>query len=195
MTRGSTRDCWTSNQPLRVQKLANLLHWDRNLPPDGSEPTTLADCLRGVPANRRMNVIAAFWQAREQAARYQALADQVEQLATLPAIAIASATNRAWPSPACGCTPRGARPRPRCSMPIAIAGRRVRADRRPWAGDSTIPGCCRARRRSRAATSFAARATGLAARAARLGRAGALQHDKLEERADGVIQADVHRRR
>ena len=51
--------------PERVQKLASLLHWDRNLPSDGSEAATLVECLRGVAPAQRLAVISAFWKARK----------------------------------------------------------------------------------------------------------------------------------
>jgi hypothetical protein len=176
---------------LRVQKLANLLHWDRNLPSDGSEPATLADCLRGVPANRRMNVISAFWQAREKAARYQALADQVEQLATLPALAI-----NLRREPGLGVRVQATRRAARAALADAhvqllaaefelteAVGRRFDD---PWLLPSTPP---QSGRYLVAVNNRSFRG----AMSPRLGELVRLQHEKLEERADGVIQADVQR--
>lgn len=180
--------------PERVQKLASLLHWDRNLPADGSEPATLAECLRGVAPAQRLNVIQAFWNAREQAARYQAFADQVEQLNALPAIAIglrdrpgmAEATVRL----------QAARKMARAALLdaqvemlnaefalTAAAGRRFD---QPWLAPATVP------QSGRYIVSSPGRGRRNSA-AARLGDLVRLQHEKLEERADSVIQADVHR--
>jgi hypothetical protein len=67
----------------RVQKLAELLHWDRGLPPDAGQSTPLADCLGGVAPSRRMELVTAYWQARECAARYQVDSELVGQLQAL----------------------------------------------------------------------------------------------------------------
>ena len=69
--------------PARVQRLSGLLHWDRALPADAGKPTSLADCLRGVSPEQRPALLAAYWQTRECAARYQVLNDQSEQLGAL----------------------------------------------------------------------------------------------------------------
>jgi hypothetical protein len=77
-----------ASQPLRVQKLGNLLHWDRNLTADAGQPTSLVECLGNVPPPQRAAVIASFWKARETAARLQILHDEQEQFAALQSIAI-----------------------------------------------------------------------------------------------------------
>ncbi len=74
----------------RVQKLSGLMHWDRALPSDAGQPTALADCLRNVPPQQRLAVIATYWRGRERAARHQAVSDALEQLNTLATIAIGS---------------------------------------------------------------------------------------------------------
>ncbi len=76
------------DRPQRVQKLANLLHWDRNLPPETDGAAPLNECLRGTAGSGRLAVLAAYWRARERAARYEALNEHVEQLNLLPAIAV-----------------------------------------------------------------------------------------------------------
>jgi hypothetical protein len=75
--------------PMRVQKLSGLLHWDRALPEDLGQATPLADCLREVPYRQRLDVLSAYWQARECAARYQVCHEQLEQLAALGTVVIA----------------------------------------------------------------------------------------------------------
>ncbi|MEX0979070.1 MAG: hypothetical protein WDZ48_09475, partial [Pirellulales bacterium] len=77
-----------ANHPLRIQKLGNLLHWDRNLPPESGRPVELAECLRGVSGESRLAVIRAFWSARQSVARYQVLTERQEQLGALQSIAI-----------------------------------------------------------------------------------------------------------
>ncbi len=180
--------------PERVQKLASLLHWDRNLPSDGSEPATLAECLRGVAPAQRLNAVTAFWNAREKAARYQAFAEQVEQLNALPAIAIelrdrpgiAEASVRLQ---AVRKTARAALLDAQVELLAAefeltaAAGRRLD---QPWLVPATAPQSGR----------YVVSAPGRGRRnapAARLGDLVRLHHEKLEERADGVIQADIHR--
>jgi hypothetical protein len=74
----------------RVVKLAALLHWERALPRDAGQPTALRDCLRQVSANGRKGVIAAYWQARERVACYQALSEQSDQLNSLAPVLIAA---------------------------------------------------------------------------------------------------------
>ncbi len=77
-----------ASPPVRVQKLGNLLHWDRNLSTDSGQPVALADCLRNAPVQNRMAVIAAFWRAREKAATVQLFQDEQEQLNALQSIAV-----------------------------------------------------------------------------------------------------------
>jgi hypothetical protein len=74
--------------PARVQKLAELLHWNRGLPPENGRPIPLGECLRTVPPGQRRAMIAAYWQAGEQAARCHVLSEQVDQLTALGALAV-----------------------------------------------------------------------------------------------------------
>jgi hypothetical protein len=76
--------------PERVEKLSELLHWNRALPDDAAQPTALAECLRGVAPQTRRDLITAYWSAREHAARYQALREQLDQLAALSTMAISA---------------------------------------------------------------------------------------------------------
>ncbi len=77
-----------TSEPLRVQKLGNLLHWDRSLPEGAGQPLSLAEALATVPTSSRLAAITAYWQARQCAARLQVQSDQLEQLNALQAIAI-----------------------------------------------------------------------------------------------------------
>jgi hypothetical protein len=175
--------------PERVQKLGNLLHWDRNLPPDSGNGATLAECLRGVDASRRLSVIRAYWRARERAARYQALVDQVEQLSALPVIAIEKRER-----PELGVRLQAARRAARAATYDAhtqllaaefeltqAAGRRLDE---PWLVPSTAP------QSGRYIVDVSRRAT---TPARHWGERVRLEHEKLEERADALIRADVDR--
>jgi hypothetical protein len=175
--------------PQRVQRLANLLHWDRNLPADSGEGSTLADCLRGVGPRQRMNVIGAYWHAREEAARYQAMADQVEQLGALPALAIDLRHH-----PALAVRLQAARRAARAGLLDAharllaaefeltqAAGRRLDE---PWLLPSTPP---------QSGRYIVDNGRRDASPARRWGEKVRLHHEKLEERADGVIQSDIER--
>ncbi|HTM55532.1 MAG TPA: hypothetical protein VL175_16000 [Pirellulales bacterium] len=175
--------------PQRVQKLGNLLHWDRNLPPDSGNGATLAECLRSVDASRRLGLIRAYWRARERAARYQALVDQVEQLSALPVIAI---EKRARPE--LGVRLQAARRAARAATYDAhaqllaaefeltqAAGRRLDE---PWLVPSTAP------QSGRYIVDVSRRAT---TPARYWGERVRLEHEKLEERADALIRADVDR--
>ncbi len=77
-----------ASHPVRVQKLGNLLHWDRNRPAESGQALALADCLRSVPPQNQLAAIRAFWQLRQAAARLQALGEEQEQLDALRSIAI-----------------------------------------------------------------------------------------------------------
>jgi len=67
----------------RAKQLALTLHWDRALPEGAGQPLDLAACLEHCPRQDRTELLAVFWQAREQAARYQVLADQLAWLRAL----------------------------------------------------------------------------------------------------------------
>ena len=183
-----------TNPPLRVQKLGNLLHWDRNLPADAGKPLMLADCLRGVPAENRLAAIEAYWKTREMAARYQVLADQVDQLTTLQSVATAE---RNQPGiAAAGVRLQAARRAARGGLADAELGllqaESVLAQtlgRRPdeaWLVPSTPPQSGRyiVNIRDRRRTSSPA---------ARYADLLTLEFDKLKHRSDAVIQCDAHR--
>jgi hypothetical protein len=72
----------------RADRLAGLLHWNRALPEGAGQPTSLADCLRGATPQALRALIAAYWQAREVVARYQALSEQSDQLNTMSTVTI-----------------------------------------------------------------------------------------------------------
>lgn len=181
-----------ADRPQRVQRLANLLHWDRNLPPDAGEPTTLADCLRAVAPKDRLDVITAYWRTREGAARYQALNEQLEQLNALPSIAIEL---RDQPGMAeASVRLQGARRAAHAAVfdaQVALlesefrlmqaTGRRVDDS---WLLPSTPP---------QSGRYLVAGATRGDARARYWSEMVRLEHEKLEERTDAIIQADVHR--
>ena len=74
----------------RAQELGSALHWSHQLPPEPGQPVSLLDCLAWQPQSGRPGgLIEAYWQARHRAARYQALAQQAEQLRALDAAALA----------------------------------------------------------------------------------------------------------
>ncbi len=59
----------TATPGTQAKQLAMTLHWNRSLP-EATEPVELVDCLRLRTGDRR-NLIAAYWQAKQQAAAYQ----------------------------------------------------------------------------------------------------------------------------
>jgi hypothetical protein len=56
----------------RAKQLAADLYWDRALPEQEGQPLTLADALAEAPQPKRLEVIRAYWHARQSAAEYQA---------------------------------------------------------------------------------------------------------------------------
>ncbi len=177
--------------PERLRKLTDLLHWDRNLPPDAGAPTSLADCLRGLSPRQRLNVIAHYWRTRERAARYQALGEQWEQLNALRTVAIGL---RDKPGMA-GANVRlqAARRSAHAAMLDAhaallnaefeltqAAGRRIDD---PWLLPATLPQSG-GHRADAGVPSRDARHWAVAMR---------LAHAKLEDGSEAVIQADVDR--
>ena len=80
--------------PVAAQKLAAILHWDRALPDGVGQPTSLADCLRAAPAAHRNELIRAYWNARQQAACYQAAVGEIEQLNDLSAFVVRHSDRR-----------------------------------------------------------------------------------------------------
>jgi hypothetical protein len=67
----------------RVKQLTLALCWDRCLPAGTGRAMTLAECLRSVAAADRLGAIEAYGLARQQAAQYQALAEQGQWLDAL----------------------------------------------------------------------------------------------------------------
>jgi hypothetical protein len=67
----------------QARKLTELLHWDRELPPDSGERVTLLACLERVPSSKRRAVIGAYWETRRQIALYQVLGERSASLAGL----------------------------------------------------------------------------------------------------------------
>lgn len=180
--------------PTRVQKLSNLLHWDRNLPRDAGQPISLTACLKGLSPADRLATIDAFWRVREQAARYQVLAEQLDQLSALPAIAI----NMRDQSGIAEATVRlqAARKAARAELLdahrdlLAAEFELTQAARRPlnaeWLLASTAP------QGGRYIVS-AGRPRRVDPRAVHWGEMVRVNHEKLAERADAVVQADVNR--
>jgi hypothetical protein len=183
-----------SNHPLRVQKLGNLLHWDRNLPADSTQASALADCLRGVPAQNRLAVIGAYWRARGCAARYQVLAEKHQQLSALQSIAIGL---RDQPGMAeAGVRLQAARRSARAAALDAqtallaaqfdltlAAGRPLEGE---WLLPSTVPQSGRYQVSARARS-------GASRGVAHWADMTALEYEKLQHRADAVIQCDALR--
>ncbi|MBI3837388.1 MAG: hypothetical protein HY288_05585 [Planctomycetia bacterium] len=179
----------------RVQKLSGLLHWDRALPSDAGQPTALADCLRSVPPEKRLAVITAYWRSRERIACHQALGDELEQLNALATIAIGS---RERPGVA-GASVRLQATRLAAQAAVLeaqiallssgfeltlAAGRRLDD---PWLLPATPPHSGR----YNVAPDRSAR--GATAARGHWAKIIALQHAKLEERSEGVIDADAAR--
>jgi len=77
--------------PARVQKLSELMHWDRSTAVnEGVHEAPLADALRGANPAARLAIVISYWQARQAAAYCQVLSDQVEQLNGLARLARAN---------------------------------------------------------------------------------------------------------
>lgn len=182
-----------AHHPLRVQKLGNLLHWDRNLPPDAGQPVALAECLRGVPAPNRLSMIRAYWRARQYAARFQVLNEQQEQLNALQSVAIGQ---RDQPGMAeAGVRLQAARRSARAAIfdaqlaLIAAQFELTLATGRPlaesWLLPSTPP---------QSGRYLVSKNAGRGSpRGAHWADMTTLQYEKLSERADAVIQCDAHR--
>ncbi|HUY33689.1 MAG TPA: hypothetical protein VMV69_13145 [Pirellulales bacterium] len=64
----------------RTQQLASMLHWDRALPDSLGVGSDLAGCLARAPGADRRALIKTYWLARERVARYQLMAQRIEQL-------------------------------------------------------------------------------------------------------------------
>jgi hypothetical protein len=64
----------------RTQQLASMLHWDRALPDAIGTASSLTDCLARAPSADRRALIKTYWLVRERVARYQLMAQRIEQL-------------------------------------------------------------------------------------------------------------------
>lgn len=69
----------------RAVQLAEILHWDHDLPEKAGLSITLADCLRRNLNPNRMELVRAYWLARQYAAERQLLAREIELLRNLEA--------------------------------------------------------------------------------------------------------------
>jgi hypothetical protein len=177
------------NAPARVQKLSELLHWDRQLPDELGRPTPLADCLRSVGSTDRPAVLKLYWQTRERAARYQVISDQLERLNALAAAAIALRNEPGMAE--AGVRLQAAR---RAAQAAALeaqlalvesefqltqaAGRRLEE---VWLLPTTPP---------QSGRYVVAANGGLQPAVRRLAQAVALRHEELELRTDAVIRCD-----
>ncbi len=73
-----------ANAAVRAAKLAELLHWDRELPADSGEKASLVSALERAPsAAERRAIIGAYWQTSERIARYLVLSERSQTLAAL----------------------------------------------------------------------------------------------------------------
>jgi hypothetical protein len=179
----------------RVQKLAGLLHWDRALPPDAGEPTSLADCLRSVAPQQRLAVIKAFWRARESVARHQAFEDQLQQFKALGTIAIgtrdqpgvtgASVRLQAARKAAQAAVYEEQAALVTCGFDLTVAAGRRLDD--PWLVAATPP---HAGRYKAAADRTARGSTGDPRHWAKV---FAFEHAMLEERGESLLQSDTAR--
>jgi hypothetical protein len=181
-----------SQEPLRVQKLGNLLHWDRNLPPDSGQPTTLAECLRGVSVQDRLAAIDAYWQARRCAARLQVLSEHQVQLNALQSIVL---SHREQPGVAeAAVRLQAARRAAQAAIVdeqlalVAAQYNLTQASGRPIGGPWLLPST--APQAGRYAISERQRGSSTAAHRAVQTKK---QYDRLRCRAEAVIQSDAHR--
>ena len=183
------------DRPQRVQKLANLLHWDRNLPPETDGAAPLNECLRGTAGSGRLAVLAAYWRARERAARYEALNEHVEQLNLLPAIAVDIRNEPGMVE--ANVRLQAARQAAKAAVHDAhvallaaqfelttAAGGRLDE---PWLLPTTAP------QSGRYLVAGASKAGQDDPRARHWSQMIRLRHSELEERADAVLEADVFR--
>jgi hypothetical protein len=182
-----------ASPPVRVQKLGNLLHWDRNLSADAGQPIGLAECLHDVPPQNRLAAIGAFWHAREKAANLQLLHDQLEQLNALQSLALPQPGEPGRAEAAVRL--QAARRSTRAAILDAqvafmtsqadlmqVLGRSQDAN---WIVPSTPPQAGRYQVAIRARRGYA--------RGAKWAEKLGLQYDKLHHRADALMQADAHR--
>lgn len=70
----------------QAQHLAEVLHLNCELPAPPSTNATLLQCLGTTPGLQRRALIDAYWNVREQAARYHVLMHEIEQLDEIAAL-------------------------------------------------------------------------------------------------------------
>ncbi len=182
-----------ANPPQRVQKLSNLMHWDRNFTAEMGKPLSLSAYLREVPPQNRLTAIEAFWQAREKAAALQLLHDQLEQLNALQPLAIPRPGREGLAE--AGVRLQAARRATRAGILDAQAellgaqARLAEASGRPanaaWVLPATPPQSGRYVVSVRARRGFA--------QGSQWAERIALEYDKLQHRGDALMQADAHR--
>ncbi|MCC6125663.1 MAG: hypothetical protein IT426_11920 [Pirellulales bacterium] len=73
---------------VRAKQLTLALHWDRGLPENTARPMSLSECLAREAGGNRRETLAVFWTARQRAAEYQAIAQELEFLENLSADAL-----------------------------------------------------------------------------------------------------------
>jgi hypothetical protein len=72
-----------STPSVRSKELTLALHWDRSLPEGAGRPMTLEECLSRQAGGDRRATVEAFWIARQRAAEYQAMSQEIEFLENL----------------------------------------------------------------------------------------------------------------
>jgi hypothetical protein len=80
---------------LRVKQLNAALQVNRSLPKEPSQAVELAECLRSYLSVDRRGLVEAYWRARQRAAEYQVIAQQLEFLEPIGSTALG---NRNRPS-------------------------------------------------------------------------------------------------
>lgn len=84
---------------VQARELAAALSAAGALPEPKGEPVTLRECLRGVPAADRQQVIDWYWTAVERGAEYRALAIRRDEIEELALLAGADGTSSTAPPP------------------------------------------------------------------------------------------------
>jgi len=72
-----------STPSVRSKQLTLALHWDRSLPEGAGRPMTIEECLSRQTGGDRRATVEAFWIARQRAAEYQAVSQEIEFLDNL----------------------------------------------------------------------------------------------------------------
>jgi hypothetical protein len=68
---------------VRVKQLTLALHWDHSLPENSVKPMSLSECLAREAGGSRRETLAVYWIARQRAAEYQTIAQELEFLENL----------------------------------------------------------------------------------------------------------------